>query len=98
MIALIEEAIPVIVFVDENNRDYMLNATAEVKSRGAYVIGIADQINELFDAYIPLVNTSGSSRIISSIIPCQLLAYFLSTLNGHNPDRPRNLAKSVTVR
>jgi glucosamine--fructose-6-phosphate aminotransferase (isomerizing) len=98
VIALIEQDTPVIVFVDGQNRHAMLNAAAEVKSRGALVIGIADQPNELFDAYIALPEVADQCRIIGSIIPCQLLAYFLSTLNGHNPDRPRNLAKSVTVR
>jgi glucosamine--fructose-6-phosphate aminotransferase (isomerizing) len=98
VIALIEQDTPVIVFADEQNRQAMLNAAAEVQSRGAMVIGIADRPNELFHAWIPLPQATHHCRVIGSIIPCQLLAYFLSTLNGHNPDRPRNLAKSVTVR
>lgn len=96
VIALIEPGVPVIVFVPDGSR-YMLNAVAEVKSRGAFVVALADRDNELFDAFIPLPAATGSAVTISSIIPCQILAYFLATHRGLNPDRPRNLAKSVTV-
>lgn len=98
VIALVESGVPVIVFVPETQPEAMLNAAAEVKSRGAYVIGIARDDNALFDAHLPLFVMDDPCRYIASLIPCQLLAYYLSTLNGHNPDRPRNLAKSVTVR
>ena len=99
VLALIEEQIPVIVFVEKND-EYMLSVAAQVKSRGAYVIAIGhDDVSdsELFDKFIPMPGPVATSAI-SSIIPCQLLAYYLAVFKGHNPDRPRNLAKSVTVR
>lgn len=99
VIALIEKGTPVISFVDDDNdREYMLGATAEVKSRGAFVVGVAAEDNELFDEMIPLPTQSGiDSARIANVLPCQLLAYFLAVLKGYNPDKPRNLAKSVTV-
>ena len=98
VIALIEDAVPVIIFVEKDD-SYMLNAAAEVKSRGAYLIGIAHEDNSLFDEYIELpMAGQGLVSAIAGIIPCQLLAYHLAVLRGCDPDRPRNLAKSVTVK
>jgi glucosamine--fructose-6-phosphate aminotransferase (isomerizing) len=96
VIALIEEGTPVIVFADADD-GYMINVASEVKARGATVIGIAEEDNELFDYYMPLGFHNTSFASVTSIIPCQLLAYCLAVLRGNNPDRPRNLAKSVTV-
>jgi glucosamine--fructose-6-phosphate aminotransferase (isomerizing) len=76
----------------------MLNVAAEVRARGASVIGIGYEDNSLFDEFIALPEVSDPQlAAVSSIIPCQLLAYYLSTQSGINPDKPRNLAKSVTV-
>jgi glucosamine--fructose-6-phosphate aminotransferase (isomerizing) len=110
VLALVEEQTPVIIFAPEND-DYMVNVAAEVKARGAYVIGISNKDNLLFDKFIRLPappallrqgqHESSCSKALSTvvnIIPCQLLAYELAVLKGINPDRPRNLAKSVTVR
>jgi len=109
VIALIEDQTPVIVFVPEDDA-YMINVSAEVKARGAHVIGIGARDNPLFDDFIalPKVSVSGQQSrehdynaralaAVVNIIPCQLLAYELGVLRGVNPDRPRNLAKSVTV-
>lgn len=96
VIALIEEGVPVILITPGADA-YMINAAAEVKSRGAFLIGVADEENELFDRFIPLPAITGSARAVSSIIPGQLLAYYLAVNRGVNPDKPRNLAKSVTV-
>jgi glutamine---fructose-6-phosphate transaminase (isomerizing) len=97
VIALIEEATPVIMFVPRNDA-YMLNVAAEVQARGASVIAIGYEDNELFDEFIPMPEASDPLLAsVSSIIPCQLLAYYLSIQSGVNPDKPRNLAKSVTV-
>ena len=100
VIALIEDHVPVICFVDDDeDRAYMLNACAEVKARGAFVIGLSTATNELFDAFLPLPTISGlEAAVVANILPCQLLAYHLAVHKGSNPDRPRNLAKSVTVR
>ena len=97
VIALIEKGTPVICFSDETNQDYMTAIASEVKARGAYVIGIGESCNVAFDQWINLPSVDNKASIISNIIPCQLLAYFLAVSKDINPDRPRNLAKSVTV-
>jgi len=98
-IALIEEGTPVIALVadDESKKEIISNAI-EVKSRGAYVIGIAPENNDTFDYWIktPKVNPATSSLV--NLIPIQLLSYYLGLLRGHDVDCPRSLAKSVTVK
>lgn len=97
-IALIEEGTPVIVFAanDENKAEIISNAM-EVKSRGAYVIGIAPDNNEVFDEWIKVADLPNAMPILGSI-PTQILAYYLAVERGTDPDKPRNLAKSVTVK
>jgi glucosamine--fructose-6-phosphate aminotransferase (isomerizing) len=97
VIALIEEGVPVILFSDSLDT-YMLNVAAEVKSRGARVVCIGYEDNELYDHFIPLPDLPDPLlATVNAMIPCQLLAYHLAVQAGLNPDKPRNLAKSVTV-
>lgn len=99
VIALISKGTPVIVFVsNDSEKEEMISAAAEVKARGAEVIGIAVENNELFDEFIPLPKEFGAASVVANIIPCQLLAYYIAIARGHDPDKPRNLAKSVTVK
>lgn len=97
-IALIEKGTPCIAFVgeDEVKADMISNAV-QLKARGGFVIGIAPSQNEVFDAWLK-VPDAGSAQPIVSIIPIQVLAYFLAVQRGKDPDMPRNLAKSVTVK
>ena len=97
-IALIDVGTPVIALMpnDETKRDMESNTT-ELRSRGAYIIGIAPENSKLFDEWIPTPDL-GLASPIASIIPIQLLAYHLAVLRGNDPDKPRNLAKSVTVK
>ena len=97
-IALIEKGTPVIALIpnDETKRDMESN-TMELRSRGAFIIGIAPDNSKLFDEWIQ-VPSLGLASPIASIIPIQLLAYHLAVLRGNDPDKPRNLAKSVTVK
>ncbi len=95
--ALIEKGTPCIVFFDYSTMKDTLNNAEEVKARGAYIIGIAPQNNDVFDFFIEVPETENSG-CITNIIPIQLLAYNLALLRGCDPDRPRNLAKSVTVK
>jgi glucosamine--fructose-6-phosphate aminotransferase (isomerizing) len=99
-IALIQNNTPVIALVpnDETLSD-MLGSAAELKCRGAYMIGIGPerQIGGLFDEWVTTPDLRCASPI-ASLIPIQLLAYHLAVLRGNNPDKPRNLAKSVTVK
>jgi glucosamine--fructose-6-phosphate aminotransferase (isomerizing) len=98
VIALIEPGTPVFCLVaeDEEKAD-MLNAAAEIKARGAHVIGVAASLNPIFDEWIS-VPANPQFAAISSILPAQLLTYYLALEKGLDPDKPRNLAKSVTVK
>jgi glucosamine--fructose-6-phosphate aminotransferase (isomerizing) len=98
VIALIEKGIPCIVFApcDETYNDVISNAI-EIKARGGYIIGISPKDNEVFDFYLP-VSDVGDGSVIVNIVPIQLLTYYIALEKGLDPDRPRNLAKSVTVK
>jgi len=97
-IALIEEGTPCLILVgnDEVTPDILSNAI-QLKARGAHVIGIAPEKNEIFDEWIK-VPDAGSAQPIANVIPVQILSYFLALLRQKDPDMPRNLAKSVTVK
>lgn len=97
-IALIQKGTPCIVLVanDDVKNEVLANAM-EVKSRGAYIIGVAPENNDIFDYWIPVPDAQNASPIVN-IIPIQLLAYHIAVLRGCDPDRPRNLAKSLTVK
>jgi glucosamine--fructose-6-phosphate aminotransferase (isomerizing) len=94
-IALIENTTPCIVFVGEEKEKILSNAE-ELKARGGLVIGVSEQNEKIFDVWIK-VPQDGEASLIYQIIPMQLLAYRLAVLRGCDPDKPRNLAKSVTV-
>jgi glucosamine--fructose-6-phosphate aminotransferase (isomerizing) len=101
VIALIEKGTPVISMISEdmNSKD-MISATYEVKSRGALTIGVGDRMFErekCFDMYITVAK-SNELKAISNVIPFQLISYFLAKQLGNSIDKPRNLAKSVTVK
>ncbi|MHB1907626.1 MAG: glutamine--fructose-6-phosphate transaminase (isomerizing) [Nitrososphaerales archaeon] len=96
-IAMIKKGTPCIIFVSHDEERMMLSNAMEVKSRGGYIIGIGPQPIESFDFFIK-VPESNSLNPIVDIIPIQILAYQLAVILGHDPDKPRNLAKSVTVR
>ncbi len=97
-IALIEKETPVIVFapLDETYSAIISNAM-EVKARGAMVIGVSPKKNPVFDVYIKIADIPDASNLVN-IVPMQLLAYYLALERGCDPDKPRNLAKSVTVK
>jgi glucosamine--fructose-6-phosphate aminotransferase (isomerizing) len=94
-IALIEKDTPCIVFVGEEKEKILSNAE-ELKARGGFIIGVSEQNERIFDIWIK-VPQDGEASLIYQIIPMQLLAYRLAVLRGFDPDKPRNLAKSVTV-
>lgn len=97
-IALVESGTPVLVFVgnDGSEKEIVSNAM-EVKSRGADVIGISFEDNSAFATFLP-VKKNGIYTPISSIVYSQLLAYYIALDKNLDPDKPRNLAKSVTVK
>ncbi|MBI4017813.1 MAG: glutamine--fructose-6-phosphate transaminase (isomerizing) [Candidatus Aenigmarchaeota archaeon] len=96
-IALIEKGTPCIAFFSEANRRETLSNAQEVRARGAYVIGVGAETDPVFDFFIKVPEV-GLCNPILQIIPMQILAYQLAVLRGKDPDRPRNLAKSVTVK
>ena len=96
-IALIEQDTPCILFVTKEHELEILANGAELKSRGAMIIGVGEKNDELFDHFIR-VNECDMSGPLLQIIPIQLLAYNLALLKELDPDKPRNLAKSVTVK
>ncbi len=98
VIALVQKSTPVfsIVSHDETKAD-MLSATAEVKTRGATTVGISPENNELFDYHVTVPNLGDLAPLVN-VIPFQLIAYSLGKKLGNDVDKPRNLAKSVTVK
>jgi len=96
-IALIESGVLVVVLSTKDTRSLILSNAMEVKSRGTYVIGIDSADNELFDYFIK-VPYMGNANPILMIIPLQIFVYSIALAWGLDPDKPRNLAKSVTVK
>jgi len=102
-IALIEQDIPVIAITTQTDLfEKSVSNIKEVKARGAYVVSItqeknAEIIKEVSDDVIFIPNTDDLIAGITCIVPLQLLAYHVSILRGLDVDKPRNLAKSVTV-
>jgi glutamine---fructose-6-phosphate transaminase (isomerizing) len=101
-IALIDENVPVVAIATKSTiRDKMLSNIEEVKARGGIVIAIAteddQQITQKADHTLFVPDVHELLVPILSIIPLQLLAYFIAVFRGCDVDQPRNLAKSVTV-
>lgn len=101
-IALIEEGTPVLaIATQEQLFEKMLSNMQEVKARGAKVIAIAKEHNKEVEKsadrviYIPEIEDMFAS--ITAVIPMQLLSYHVAKMRGCDIDKPRNLAKSVTV-
>lgn len=97
-LALITKGTPCIVFLP-NDETYGANLAAamEVKARGGTIIGVSYKPHEVFDEYLPVADAS-EATIIPNVIVGQTLAYYLTIERGLDPDKPRNLAKSVTVK
>ncbi|MBM4107874.1 MAG: glutamine--fructose-6-phosphate transaminase (isomerizing) [Phycisphaerae bacterium] len=101
-IALINDGMPA-VFIANKGRQYdkVMSNIQEVKARGGRIIAVAtegdDQITRLADdvLFIPEITEPLSPML--AVVPLQLMAYHAAVLRGHDVDKPRNLAKSVTV-
>ena len=99
-IALIDIGVTVIAtMTDKNLLEKSISNVQEVISRGAKVLAITNQDveNKGFDTIIKIPEVTTEISPVLSIIPLQLLAYYISTEKGLDVDKPRNLAKSVTV-
>ena len=98
VIALVEHGTPCLVFApDDETRDDMLSGAQEMKARGGFIIGVASTPSAAFDYHIR-VEAVGDAQPLVNVLPAQLLGYHLALLRGYDPDKPRNLAKSVTVK
>jgi glucosamine--fructose-6-phosphate aminotransferase (isomerizing) len=101
-LALVSKEVPVIAVVTKNQLyEKMKSNIAEVKARGAKVLAIAsegdEEIKQLADDVIFVPKTMELLEPLLNTIPLQLLAYYAAVELGRDVDRPRNLAKSVTV-
>lgn len=98
-LALINNNSIVVVINPTDNTYYdILSSARELKLRGATIIGISDKLDEAYDHFIRLPNLVSLLYPLIEIIPLQLLAYYLALRKNIDPDYPRNLAKSVTVK
>ena len=75
-----------------------LTSAREIKARGAKIIGISDVKSDVYDYWIEMPKISEVLYPVSEIIPIQLLSYYAALEKDTDPDYPRNLAKSVTVK
>ena len=102
-IALIDEKMPVIFVATHDDRTYtkIISNVEEVRSRGGLIIAIASEgdthITEHVDHVIHIPKNSYILSPLLAVVPLQLLAYHIADIRNINVDKPRNLAKSVTV-
>ncbi|MGG1659264.1 glutamine--fructose-6-phosphate transaminase (isomerizing) [Brevibacillus sp. NRS-1366] len=101
-LALIEDGVPVVALATQPDiYEKMVSNIVEVKARGAHVLGFATEGNydliKSVDEVIYMPTTLPMLTPILTVIPLQLLAYYASVARGLDVDKPRNLAKSVTV-
>jgi glucosamine--fructose-6-phosphate aminotransferase (isomerizing) len=98
-LALIEEGTPVVAIcpTDYTYTDIISNIS-EAQVRGATVIGISNANQSVFAEWIKIPEVETVFYPLVTLIPLQLLAYHSAIVRGYDPDKPRNLAKSVTVK
>ena len=100
-LALMDKSTYVIIINPQDNTstyaDNLSNAS-EIKSRGAKIIGISNEYDQIYDYWIPMPTVPEIFYPLIETIPFQLMSYYLSIEKGNDPDYPRNLAKCVTVK
>jgi len=101
-IALVDENLPVVAIVTKSPiRAKMISNIEEVKARGGQVIAICDEndeeVRQKADYILTIPSVQEYLSPLVTIIPVQLLAYYVAAIRGCDVDQPRNLAKSVTV-
>jgi glutamine---fructose-6-phosphate transaminase (isomerizing) len=101
-IALIDQEMPVFFIATKSHiYDKILSNMQEVKARKGRIVTVIDEhsraVDELSDYTILVPKTMEALSPLVNMIPLQLFAYYITDLKGLNPDKPRNLAKSVTV-
>jgi len=99
-LALIEDGVPVVAIAPSGKTfEKMVSNIQEAKARGAFIISLGDseELKKVSDVWIKMPEIDEVLSPMIYIVPLQLLAYYLAVLRGNDPDKPRNLAKSVTV-
>jgi glucosamine--fructose-6-phosphate aminotransferase (isomerizing) len=101
-IALVDERTPSVFLIPQGLvYDKVMSNLEEIKARGGPVIAVTTEvdsrISELADEIIQVPWVEDYLQPIITVIPLQLLAYHIAVLRGCDVDKPRNLAKSVTV-
>ncbi len=101
-ISLIDENFPTIAIVPKDSTyDKMINNIQEIRARNGRILSITndgeDKIKNISDDLILVPRTLSILQPILNIIPLQLFAYYIARKKGCDVDKPRNLAKSVTV-
>ena len=101
-IALIDEGMPVVFLATQGTQyDKVMSNIEEVRSRGGRILAVATEGDENIKRYADAVFTippmPDALQPLVSVVPLQLLSYHAAVLRGHDVDKPRNLAKSVTV-
>ena len=98
-LALMDSNVYVLIInPDDSTYNDTLNSANEIKARGAKIIGISDKESDVYDYWVEIPSIAESLYPIIEIIPIQLLAYYAAIEKDTDPDYPRNLAKSVTVK
>ena len=101
-IALIDEGMPVVVVATRNSQyEKVLSNIEEVRSRGGHVIAVAtegdEEIRSMCEEVFWVPDVPEPLQPLLTVVPLQLLAYHAAVMRGKDVDKPRNLAKSVTV-
>ena len=89
-----------VIIINPNDSTYSdtLTSAREIKARGAKIIGVSDIESDVYDHWIEIPKIDEVLYPISEMIPIQLLSYYAALAKETDPDYPRNLAKSVTVK
>lgn len=98
VIALISPGTPCVVYApNDETRSDILSGAMELKSRGGCIIGVGPSNDPVFDIHLPTPDVGDAAPLVQAL-PAQMLGYHAALLRGNDPDKPRNLAKSVTVK
>jgi glucosamine--fructose-6-phosphate aminotransferase (isomerizing) len=101
-IALIDDGMPAVFIANKGPQyDKVMSNIAEVRARGGHVIAVAtegdEEIKRVAEDVLWVPEVPDSLSPMLTVVPLQLLAYHAAVIRGHDVDKPRNLAKSVTV-
>lgn len=98
VIALVQNGTPCVVYApnDETHAD-VISGAMELRARGGHIIGVGPENDPVFDTWLRTPDVGDAAPLVQAL-PAQMLGYHAALLRGNDPDKPRNLAKSVTVK